>query len=215
MKIAIQLLFAMATLTRVLAQATVPEPPREADDAASKGLRTLRSLTTETSLRTMGFSSVAELAKTQLGTPIPVYFVSLSAIRSFEPGSDPNALLKATEKYLYPVKLGPMVVSSIVVQKTKEGWDATELGDTNLGKSVTQAVTKSAESGRIPMNLYFAIEIPALNLYFVGHHNDRQLLLQSISDISAINLQAGKEEPAEAIFRLLKTSSEKSYNAPS
>jgi hypothetical protein len=163
----------------------------------------------------MAVESITAFNKTELGAPIPIYFVSLREIRSFEHGSDPNALLKVREKFLYPVKLGDLIVSSMVIQETKKGWKATNLGDINLAKRVTKLISDGVTANRIDASRYFLTEIPALSLLFVTHRTDGGLVLQSVSDIEDIDVKAAVEEPAEKIFEALKPFSQGSYLSPS
>ena len=214
MKLVLGIILAVMTPFCVLAQSTISEPTEGTRDAASQGLSTLRSLISPSDLPLMGVRSIDEFGRSQLGAPIPIYFFSLRAIRNFEPGTDPNAVLKTRNKFLYPVKLGNLVVSSIVVQQTKKGWGATDLGDLGLVKSATKAITDSATSNQIQASLYFLVEIPGLSLYFVGHRSGTGIILQSISDVPDIDLKAAVEEPAEKIFEALKPLAQGSYDSP-
>lgn len=213
LRLAIAALF--ATVAPVFGEWPVSEPTANTGEAALQGLSTLKSLTTEADLGRMGIQSLDQIPKTQLGRPIPICFISLNRIRNFEPGSDPNALLKAGDAFLYPVKIGPLVVSSLLVKKTDEAWKTVELGDIDLAKTVTSALLESAKSHGIDASRYLLIEIRALNLYFLAYRDGENLLLQSIYDLPNLDLKAGVEEPAGKIFEALKPLSQKSYEAPS
>jgi hypothetical protein len=172
----------------------------ETKEAAAQALATFQKLGKQTSFRAMGFESADEMSKATLDEPLQVFMVELNDLRGYQAGSDPNKLLKPIDKVIYPVKTGAQVRSSIVLQKRKEGWKASDFGGPNFARLVTQARDESVKATSLPLTAYFVVQAPALNAYFLGYRQNDKLMLTSLIDDPALNLRAGTPLPAEQVF---------------
>lgn len=204
MKILLILLISWTGVTWVLAQGTAQTPAqpdlRETKDIATRALVTLQKIGKATNAKAMGFKSADEMANAKLGEPLSVFMVELDLLRAYQSGSDPNKLLKPIDKVIYPVSAQDQVRSSIVLQKGKEGWKASDFGGANFARLITRARDESAKATSLPPAAYFVVQVPALNAYFLGYRQDDKLMLASIIDDSTMNLRAGTALPAEQVF---------------
>jgi hypothetical protein len=183
----------------------------ETKEAAAQALATFQKLGRQTSFKAMGFESADEMSAATLDEPMPVFMVELNDLRGYQAGSDPNKLLKPIDKVIYPVKTGAQVRSSIILQKSKEGWKASDFGGPNFARLVTRARDESVKATSLPLTAYFVVQAPALNAYFLGYRQDDKLMLVSLIDDPALNLRAGTALPAEQVFEDLSAVARK-YN---
>lgn len=215
MKIFMSMFVALVPVTCALAQGNIQANPQrdltETKDAAARALAIFQKMGKEGNFKTMGFDSADEMTKATLDEPLAVFMVGLNALRKYQSGSDPNQLLKPIDKVIYPVKSGDAVRSSIVLQKGKEGWKASDFGGANFARLVTRARDENAKTTNLPITAYFVVQAPALNAYFLGYRQNDKLMLVSLIDDTALKLQAGSALPAEQVFDQLRPIAEK-YN---
>jgi hypothetical protein len=140
------------------------------------------------------------MAGATLGEPVVVLMVELEGLRGYQPGSDPNKLLKPISKVIYPVSAKERVRSSIVLQKGKEGWKASDFGGGNFARLVATAREQSAKTTNLPVNAFFVVQVPALNAYFLAFREQGKLMLSSLVDDPTLKLSAGAARPAEEAF---------------
>ena len=215
MKIILSLFISIASVAFVIAASNVQSDAQrdvagETKDAAAQALLTFQKIGRE-NFKRMGFESADEMSKATLDQPLAVFMVELNDLRAYQTGSDPNKLLKRLDKVVYPVKAGDAVRSSIVLQKSKEGWKASDFGGTNFARLVTRARDESAKATSLPPNAYFVVQVPALNAYFLGYREADKLMLVPLIDDVAMNLKAGTALPAEQVFDQLRPLAQK-YN---
>lgn len=215
MKIMLIWIMSWAGVICLLAQGSAqPAPQRDASetkDAATRALATFQKIAKQTNVKAMGFESADEIAGAKLGEPLSVFMVELQDLRAYTPGSDPEKLLKPIDKVIYPVITNEQVRSSIVLQKGKEGWQASDFGGANFARLVTRARDESAKAASLAPTAYFVVQVPALNAYFLGYRQDGKLMLSSIIGDPGMNLKADAPSPAEQIFEQLRPLAEK-YN---
>jgi len=182
----------------------------ETKDVAARALANFQKAGQE-NFKSMGFESATDLTGAALAEPLAVFMVELEGLRGYQSGSDPNNLLKPIDKIIYPLTSKDQVRSSVVVQKSKEGWEATSIGGGNFARLASTARAELAKSTSLAPNAFFIVQAPALNAYFVGYRQDGKLMLASLTDDSAMNLRAGAPLPAEQIFGQLAPIAQK-YN---
>ena len=175
--------------------------------AAEDALKTLEKLVTKDNYQAMGFASLDEVAKAQLGMPMPIYRVQLDQLRDYTPGeSDPNALLVDVNRTLYPVTVDNEVRSSVAVEGPDGKWRGTDYGAPSLMKAISQYRQSDSD---------FVVHVGFLGLYFVGQRNEGGLLLTPLIDDSDLGFAAGKSMPADEVFRaLLPVAQEYKDDAP-
>lgn len=188
-----------------------PPPAHQPQEAATQGLETLRQMITEQNYRAMGFQSVDEVKSATLGEPLGVFHVHLDQLKAYEPGSDPGKVLTDVGQRMYPVTVSDEVRSSLVVAKVDDTWKATRFGGPNVIQAIAGVRTTVAHSSEKPPASTFVVQVPALNLYFLGYRTDDKLMLVPVLDDLRYNFKAGVALPAEEAFRALAAAA-KSYN---
>lgn len=211
MRIALCPTFLLFAASYAFSQVGPLVPNRDATAAALKGLATLPELVKEGNIKLYGLESVGQLSRSTLGTPISIYRVELDALKNYEP-NNPDGLLIQSDQYLYPVKVGPVPVTSFTVEQTGKGWQATRFGDAVLSRDLAQAISKSAAANQISPDQYFLVWIQAMNRYFAAHRSDNQVFLMTIYDDTDLNLEAGTEKSADEWFKALKAVAPKYEN---
>jgi hypothetical protein len=177
----------------------------ETKEVAARALTTFQEIGKQKNFKTLGFDSAEQLSEARLGEPIAVMMVGLEDLRGYKAGTDPNAIVKPIGKVIYPVSTNERVRSSIVVQKAEKGWQASDFGGANFARLVTEARERTAKATSQPSNSFFLVQVPALNVYFIGYLEEGKLMLSSIIDDPKMNLRAGNPLPAEQIFTELST----------
>src|SRR6267143_139495 len=196
----VSLIAVEGTLAQDNIQADVQRKESETRDVAAQALVTFQKIGKQTNVKAMGFESADEMTNAALGQPLSVFMVELGDLRAYQAGSDPNKLLKPIDKVIYPVSVKDEVRSSIVLQKGKEGWKASDFGGANFARLVTRVRDESAKAAGLPATAYFVVQVPALNAYFLSYRQNDKLMLASLADDSALNLRAGATLPAEQVF---------------
>jgi hypothetical protein len=185
-----------------------------ADDTlsvATQALPTLRKLANEKSYKTMGFASLQEVEATTLNEPISTSMVRLDDLRAYKHGDDSEKIVKPLEKVVYPVTANGEVRSSITLAKVKNSWKATGFGGANFIRLITKARTNCSNADHLPLTSYFAVQVPALNTWFIAHRSDNKLMLAPVLSDPALNLVEGQTSPADEVFEKLAPKA-KAYN---
>lgn len=215
MKFFITVLVSLVAVTGASAQGNMEADARrdaaETKDVATRALATFQEMSKRSDLKSMGVQSAEEMANAALGEPLSVFMVGLEDLRGYQAGSDPNRLLKPIGKVIYPVTAGSEVRSSIVLQKGKEGWKASNFGGTNFARLITSARDRTATATSLPPAAFFVVQVPALNAYFIGFRQSDKLMLSAVIDDPKLNLKAGTPMPAEQVFGDLVSVAQK-YN---
>ena len=174
-----------------------PDPPASAssDQAAQAGLVVLRSLVRQDNFQGLGFSSLDQVNSVQLSNPMKLYLVRLDALTSYKGGTGAAALLQDARKMIYPVTIGPQVVTSLSVTQRSDGWRATDFGNSAL----TRALVAHRESAAD-----FVVWVPALKIYFTARGSGNDLVLTPIVDDPRFGFQAGEAIPADRAFATLQ-----------
>ena len=212
------LLFALVGMRSLFAQTPTPSDEqrdlRERKGVAIQALATLQELGRRTTFKEMGFETIQEMADAKLDEPFFVFMVELNDLRAYQAGSDPNKLLKPTDKVIYPVSANAQVRTSIILRKGKEGWKTSDMGGGNLARLASQARDASAKATNLALPDFFMVQIPALNTYFVGYRQETKLMLAPLIDDPNVNLKAGASLPAEQVFDQLHSLAEKHNGLP-
>lgn len=182
-------------------QPTFPDPQA----AANHALATFRTLVNAENYKDFGFDSADEVAGTTLGAPLRVYFVQLDELREYQPGSDPNRLLKDINQMNYPVLSRERVRSSVVVQQAGGGWRISKLGQGGLAQQIA-AVRRAPTAAAAPdaaAQQQFIVHVGALGLYFLGQREGDALMLTPVFTPPGLNLRAGSPARAAEVFAAL------------
>ena len=198
----------------MIAQANAQSDNKESQKVAFESIMTFRKLVNEQNYKAMGFESLDEVSTAALGEPIRVFLVRLDQLREYQPGSDPNKLLIDSDKVIYPVTVKEQVRSSIVVEKVNETWKTTNFGGPNLIKILANIRKNTSDSSGLPISSYFAVQVPSLNLYFVGHRTDNELMLTPLLDDPSFEFKAGRTTPAKDVFSAILPSAKEHSGLP-
>lgn len=177
-----------------------PLPLEKIQQVASEALAPFSELVTKQNYKVMGFETPGEPGVANLGEPLRVFMVGLDQLQQYQPGSDPNKILSGGDQVIYPVTVKGQVRSSIVVEMIKERWKATSFGSPNLVKMLTKVRKDSSNATKLPISSYFAVQVPALNLYFIAHRTDEMLMLTPLLDDPSYGFKAGVTMPADKVF---------------
>jgi len=199
----------MAIFCVIFAQANAQQAKNDPREVASQSMETLRQLVTEENYKAMGFESLDELSDIALGDSLHVFFVRLDQLQEYQPGSDPNRLLIDRKRIIFPVIVKKQVRSSIVVDMVNERWQATGFGGPNLMKMFSKVRSAAADSTGLPLPSFFAVQVLALNLNFIAHRIDNELMLTPVLNDPSFEFKAGVALPAaDAFERILPAARE-------
>jgi len=175
----------------------------KATEQARISLTELRQLVDDQNYAKLGFHSPDEPERMQLGTPMQVYFVGLDRVRQFQSGQAPDDLLTDVSEMVYPVQVDDEVRCSLVVKKNSGDWQVQRYGQPRLSRMLTQMRDQLANDSGRPKEDYFEVEIPAMYLVFVGHHDNNELKLTPVHDQPDFGFEAGKPESGSEVFTKL------------
>lgn len=176
-----------------------------ARDQAQRSLAGLRSFVTPETFERLGFESIEEVNRAQLGVPIPTFIVPLDRLRQYGPGQNPAGLLVPTNEIRFPLSVDGQVRSSITLRSTNGGWEVARIGRPQLIKEISQVIQASTPGAPLApqAGTFFQVTVPALSLEFVGQRADNRILLTSLVNEQLYELQAGQTEDARQVFERL------------
>ncbi len=176
-------------------------PLKELQNKALESLATFNKLVTkQKNYREMGFKSLNELKRMNLGEPLQVFIVRLDHLKKYKKGGDPNKMLSGGNHVIYPVLVNKQVRSSVTLAEVEKNWRAVSFGNPTLVKLLTKIRLDSAETSRLPLSSYFVVQVPALNFYFLGHRIDKKLLLTPLLDDPRFKFKIGVSMSADKVF---------------
>lgn len=163
--------------------------------AADEGLEELPELVTSDTVKGLGFTSTGEVSEALIDkeSRLKAYTVELNALRKFKRGDDAEKLLKDQDIFIYPIKVGTTVRSSMTVTRLRDGtWDVTGWG----APGFIDGLTSLAFS-----DLNIVVWVPELNIYFLGERQqDGKLMLASINNKPEFNLERRVWKQAHELF---------------
>ena len=170
-------------------------PAQEAQEAAANAVSLLRKLVNEQNYKSLGFETVDEVMRAQLGQPMEVYYLGLERMKSYQAGEDPNNLLTPSSELIYPVTVGGDVRTGVTIVHKEHGYESSSFGNADIVKRLA-GYRQSAKE--------FAVHIPAFNLYFVGRPVNSHVLLVPIANNPRLKAQAGEATPLEVVVDQLR-----------
>lgn len=192
--------------------------PSSPDEAAELGLRNVHQLRPGSSAdaayaRALGFASVEEAGRAELGSPLSIHMINLFLLKDYTEKDRPDGLMDFTKdlrQLIYPLQIDGSVKSSLTVaedRKTKR-WQTIAWGSPKLILLLEKR--KRPESNMV---LLISPQNP-LGLRFIGEQKEGELLLAPIADIPRLNLKTGQQISAHKLFMLLKQESNKYLQQP-
>src|SRR5262245_1750516 len=163
-------------------------PTREVDD--------------ETFVKDIGFESMKDLEKAQVGSPLRLYSVRLAELQLFQPGGDPKTLLHDTHRLVFPLIVDGHYVSAFTAMENEffsspKAWmpwksaRVTRAGFPRLIRKVEQL--KSSDSSSL-------VFVPSLRLLLLGDVNVEPLVLTVVDDNQYLKLKSGESRNAAELF---------------
>lgn len=170
--------------------------------AAAAALPTLRRAATGEGARLLGFRSAEEAAQARLGEPFVISYVPLEGLREYDASKNPSSIILDGRRMLFPVLVGAETRTGIEVSE-KHGWHASAIGGSAIALLLEEA--RTAHRGSHPGSSYFAVQVPALNLYFLGVDTaGARMLIPLANDERFPRLRAGEAVGAsEALAELV------------
>jgi hypothetical protein len=205
----------LATAVNAYAEDPAAKAVNQTRELADRELSTMRQFASDQSARALGFASEDKGANASLGEPIAVFMVRLDELQRYEPHTDPNKLLHDAETVIYPVITDGQVRSSIFLEKTNQQWNAGRFGGANLARLLNDARQQnSAKKMALATGSQFAVEVPALNAYFMGWRSQEKLMLSPVMDDPALKLSKNETLPAQEIFTRLAVAAREHNGRP-
>ena len=183
--------------------ASAAESPQAATEEAQRSLAALQEITTEQTYKGLGFESPEEVKSATLGSPLQVFTVRLDALRDYQPQTDPNSLLVDSHQIIYPVIVGGQQRSSMTMRELDGKWQVASFGKPTLTKALVQTRQRHIESTKVPIESVFVVNIPALNLHFIGRRDGSALLLTPLASDPSLKVEEGQSIEAQAVFNTL------------
>ena len=179
---------------------------QDIEKAAQSALRDMQKVITDDNAPMFGIRSAAELEDAKLGTPVEYQYIGLDGLKQFDGGQvNAQRLLQKLEKVSVPVLKDGKYLTSIDVEKGKEGWNSTGFG--NMAPiSDFEEVRRRNQLG----DDAYLVRVPALNQYFVAKGRGADLQFALIGN-SSIDLPRMEFIPAEEALKALQPLAER-YN---
>ncbi len=187
---------------------------KETREVATKAMATFSELITEKNFARMGFDSPGEIREAALGVPMRVFMVRLDRLQEYEPGRPPDPLLTSIDVVIYPVTVKEQTRSSVTIGKIDERWVAMSYGSPNLTGMLTRTRQANADASKLDASAYFVVRIPALNLYFIAHHDREVLILTPVLNDPDYGFEAGTAMPATKVFEAVLPAAKKHDGLP-
>lgn len=199
--VALALVVLLAGCTPQASQAPAGEPQpepalqgKDPDEAAAKSLEVYRGLVTADDFAALGFKTLEEVAKAELGRSFTVSLVPLDRLAQFGRDSKPDDLFIDSGRVIYEVTVGGEVRSSLEVGPIGTVWQGQSFGSPGLIGALS-ALQPGADD--------FVVWVAALNVYFLAHRNSDGLFLTPAFDYPQFSLVVGRAVPAADALGLL------------
>jgi hypothetical protein len=178
----------------------------ESRKPAEAALKQFAKLVNKDNFKSLGFKSVDEVKKAELGKPLPVLLVRLDELKAYKEKGDAYKLLHPIPRVVYAVLVKDQVRSGLEVQKQGDKWESSSFGIAGSARLYAQALKKHIEKDK--PKRFFIIRIPALNHVYLGYQTDQGAKLVHVKKQAE---QADKIEArpaAEILAELVKEAKE-------
>jgi len=165
----------------------------QAENAAQSGIAVLRQLVTDQNFRDMGFDSRDQVDHAQIDQPWSLFNIGLDQLKTYQAGTNADALLQPSADTIFPVSVSGQVKSSVTVTHGDKGFTPSSFGSAPIVKELA----KYRQSGA------FVVRVPALSMYFVGTRVDGRLMLTPIIADPRLKAEVGVATPAQQIIEQL------------
>ncbi|KFE63722.1 hypothetical protein [Hyalangium minutum] len=194
------LLAVLSVSTSAQAQAAQASDARAAK--AARALQELPDIVTKDNHRALGFESAEEARAGKLGDAIPVFMIRLDALQQYR-GEDPGRLLTDVQRAVYPVEVEGQVRTTVELQSVNGRWEVARMGGAQKIRAMDKQRRSTMKARSLRGSDFFEVRIPALNLSFLGHHDEDGLRLTPLADDASLKLQAGRAVLASELLTQL------------
>ncbi len=112
------------------------------EDIVRNAFLTFQKLVTKNNFQKMGFESLAELYKINLGSAFPHYMVRLGQLHDYNLGDSPELFLTTTNHLIYPLNDDGVVRASITVALLNGEVKTAAYGSPRLSRALAGAIKK-------------------------------------------------------------------------
>ena len=139
--------------------------------------------------------SAEEAASATIEPPLRVFVVPLDRLKAYRSTDDATALLVDIQTAFVPVAVGGKTRSSIGVQREDFRWTATDFGQAELAKLITEI--RGTAPGAV------LVRVPALSLFLIGRLTAGGFTLTPVSDFPMAGLRQGVTADAAEVLTAL------------
>jgi hypothetical protein len=183
-------------------EATIDSALTQSKPAAHAALQTFRHIVDAQNYKAMGLDAVTDTASTALGdsAALVVFYVPLDTLRTYQLNADALGLLRGGDRILYPVLLRGVTRSSITLVRDTSTWRGVSYGGPNTARLVWRAVSEASSRPGGRSRRYFLVDVPGLNLVFVGYEKNGKLVLIPLLDDPQRRLKARADHRGDSVF---------------
>lgn len=171
--------------------------------AAEAALKQIGSVIGTGDYRSLGFAHARDIQRATLGPPIRTAFLPLDRLAAYEDGKDAVPYLEDCDGLIFPVLVDGQVASGLFMSKQSSGWTMVGFGQPNKVKALEAARSSVASANHVDRGTLFDVEVPALDLTFVGRSQSNKLRMTPIEDMPTFGLTASREISAESALHTL------------
>ena len=174
---------------------------REREVLVQEKLSGLKTSLNERNMGNFGFSSIDDLKNAELARPpFELSIVSLEQLRSYNAGTNVNAMFIRSTQYIYPIinSRNQQAVNAMVVdyRSSNSKWEVVSMGRSKqLASSIYQQNKRSPNS-------YFIATILFLHMDFITYRNGNSYMMIPVTNDAQNKVEAGQAVPAEKIFAI-------------
>jgi hypothetical protein len=132
----------------------------------------------------------------EVGRVIRTYQVDHKQLQTYDGKSPALAMLNEAPAVTRLISVRGNVVSSIVLRNVGSSWKVTRIEKARRAIAIDRIITALATRG-VATRSTFLVEVPALNLEFVGHAEGPSVELAPLWDVPHLGLVAGNVQPGE------------------
>ncbi len=176
-------------------------------EAALNRLSLWQKTFTEQQAKQLGFASLDDFKKAELGEPFKLYTITPDAITGFQEGAEFGRIITDTDYFVYPVMTAGSNKALLWVMKKEGAWHVARIGSADLAKTIRK-VKSTVESAKSERGLEGAappkfVRVYQLYLDFFYMSGSQGEYILPMYNIPNLNIEGNKfYNPAEFIPQL-------------
>ena len=112
-------------------------------------------------------------------------------------------LLTDVQRAVYPVEVEGQVRTTVELHSVSGRWEVARMGGAQKIRAMDKQRRSTMKARGLRSSDFFEVRIPALNLSFLGHHDEDGLRLTPLADDASLKLQAGRSVLASELLTQL------------